>query len=100
MKALLDTNIIIHRENIKATNYSIGQLFHWLDKMHYLKTKNNARKRTESLQFGTPSGVYLLFNSDDLLVKHYELCKYLFIIVVMSEEPPGKIDVFIYRVKI
>lgn len=37
MKALLDTNIIIHRENTKATNYSIGQLFHWLDKMHYEK---------------------------------------------------------------
>ena len=37
MKALLDTNIIIHRENVKATNYSIGQLFHWLDSLHYEK---------------------------------------------------------------
>ncbi len=37
MKALLDTNIIIHRENIKATNYSIGLLYHWLDCLHYEK---------------------------------------------------------------
>lgn len=26
-RALLDTNIIIHRENIKPTNYSIGHCF-------------------------------------------------------------------------
>lgn len=49
MRALLDTNIIIHRENIKATNLSIGQLFHWLDAMHYEKiihpyTVNELRK--------------------------------------------------------
>lgn len=37
MRALLDTNIIIHRENIKATNISIGKLFYWLDKLHYEK---------------------------------------------------------------
>lgn len=37
MRALLDTNIIIHRENTKATNYSIGQLFYWLDSLHYDK---------------------------------------------------------------
>ncbi len=37
MKALLDTNIIIHRENVIATNYSIGLLFHWLDVLHYEK---------------------------------------------------------------
>lgn len=37
MKALLDTNIVIHRENTKATNYSIGLLFYWLDKLHYDK---------------------------------------------------------------
>lgn len=37
MRALLDTNIVIHRENIKATNLSIGQLFHWLDVLHYEK---------------------------------------------------------------
>lgn len=38
MRALLDTNIIIHRENVKATNLSIGQLFYWLDALHYEKT--------------------------------------------------------------
>lgn len=37
MKALLDTNIIIHRENTRVTNQSIGQLFYWLDKLHYDK---------------------------------------------------------------
>lgn len=37
MNALLDTNIIIHRENIRITNQSIGQLFYWLDKLHYEK---------------------------------------------------------------
>lgn len=49
MKALLDTNIIIHRENVKATNYSIGLLFYWLDSLHYEKmlhpyTINELRK--------------------------------------------------------
>lgn len=34
MKVLLDTNIIIHRENIRATNHAIGLLFYWLDKLH------------------------------------------------------------------
>lgn len=37
MRALLDTNIIIHRENIKVTSKTIGQLFFWLDKLHYEK---------------------------------------------------------------
>ncbi|MDY2888438.1 MAG: PIN domain-containing protein [Candidatus Caccosoma sp.] len=37
MRALLDTNIIIHRENTKATNISIGQLFYWLDALKYEK---------------------------------------------------------------
>lgn len=37
MRALLDTNIVIHRENTKATNISIGKLFYWLDKLKYEK---------------------------------------------------------------
>jgi predicted nucleic acid-binding protein len=37
MKVLLDTNIVIHRENVKVTNPSIGLLFYWLDKLHYEK---------------------------------------------------------------
>lgn len=37
MKVLLDTNIIIHRENAKITNQSIGLLYYWLDKLHYEK---------------------------------------------------------------
>lgn len=37
MRALLDTNIVIHRENTQATNFTIGKLFYWLDKLHYEK---------------------------------------------------------------
>ena len=37
MKALLDTNIIIHREAGKVTNQDIGILFKWLDKAKYQK---------------------------------------------------------------
>lgn len=37
MRALLDTNIIIHRENKRVTNYSIGHLYRWLDKLKYNK---------------------------------------------------------------
>ena len=37
MRVLLDTNIIIYRENKKMTNYSIGHLFRWLDKLKYDK---------------------------------------------------------------
>ena len=50
MKALLDTNIIIHRENTKVTNPSIGNLFFWLDKLRIEKmihpaTVTELRKR-------------------------------------------------------
>lgn len=37
MRVLLDTNIIIYRENKKMTNYSICHLFRWLDKLKYDK---------------------------------------------------------------
>ena len=37
MRALLDTNIIIHRENKRVSNYSIGHLFRWLDRLKYDK---------------------------------------------------------------
>jgi predicted nucleic acid-binding protein len=37
MKALLDTNIIIHRETPHVRNLSIGTLFKWLDKAKYTK---------------------------------------------------------------
>ena len=37
MRALLDTNIIIHRETMQATNYTIGKLYYWLDRLHYEK---------------------------------------------------------------
>lgn len=37
MKVLLDTNIIIHREANRIVEHDIGQLFNWLDKLHYKK---------------------------------------------------------------
>lgn len=37
MKALLDTNILIHREAATVTRKDIGNLFRWLDRLHYEK---------------------------------------------------------------
>ena len=37
MKVLLDTNIIIHRETNKIIEHSIGQVFKWIDRLHYEK---------------------------------------------------------------
>lgn len=37
MKALLDTNIIIHRETNKVVVQDIGILFRWLDRAQYIK---------------------------------------------------------------
>jgi len=36
-KVLLDTNIIIHRENDIVTNYSIGHLYRWIDRLKLTK---------------------------------------------------------------
>lgn len=41
MKALLDTNIIIHRETSRVLNENIGILFFWLDKLGYKKCIHN-----------------------------------------------------------
>ncbi|MBN2162598.1 MAG: hypothetical protein JXR25_12040 [Pontiellaceae bacterium] len=37
MRALLDTNIVIHREAATVVNQDIGTLFKWLDKANYQK---------------------------------------------------------------
>lgn len=37
MKALLDTNIIIHREASKVINQDVGILYRWLDRVKYTK---------------------------------------------------------------
>ncbi len=37
MRALLDTNIIIHRETSRIINENIGTLFLWLDRLQYIK---------------------------------------------------------------
>jgi hypothetical protein len=42
MKALLDTNIIIHREASTIVSQDIGLLYRWLDKGHYSKCVHSA----------------------------------------------------------
>lgn len=37
MRILLDTNIVIHRENKRVSNYSIGHLFRWIDRLKFDK---------------------------------------------------------------
>lgn len=37
MRALLDTNILIHREAPVVVQQNIGVLFHWLDRLGYEK---------------------------------------------------------------
>ena len=37
MKALLDTNIIIHREASKVINQDVGILYRWLERAKYTK---------------------------------------------------------------
>src|ERR1700685_3027509 len=37
MRALLDTNILIHREAATVVRQDIGKLFFWLDKLKYQK---------------------------------------------------------------
>ena len=37
MRVLLDTNVVIHRENKRVSNYSIGHLFRWIDRLKYDK---------------------------------------------------------------
>ena len=42
MKALLDTNIIIHREANKIVSQDIGILYRWLDRGQYTKCIHSA----------------------------------------------------------
>ena len=42
MKALLDTNIIIHRESNRIVSQDIGILYRWLDRGHYTKCIHSA----------------------------------------------------------
>lgn len=45
MKALLDTNIIIHREAAKVVSQDIGSLYRWLDRSGYQKCVHSASIR-------------------------------------------------------
>lgn len=42
MKALLDTNIIIHREANRVISQDIGTLYRWLDRGKYTKCVHSA----------------------------------------------------------
>lgn len=56
MRVLLDTNIIIYRENKKMTNYSIGHLFRWLDKLKYDKLIHPlSKKEIAEYQYADPA---------------------------------------------
>jgi predicted nucleic acid-binding protein len=56
MRVLLDTNIIIYRENKKMTNYSIGHLFRWLDKLKYDKLIHPlTKKEIAEYQYADPA---------------------------------------------
>lgn len=68
LRALLDTNIIIHRENNKLTNESIGLLYKWLDKLHYVKCIHQCSIE-ELHKYENKEYVKLL----DVKIKSYEL---------------------------
>lgn len=56
MRVLLDTNIIIYRENRKMTNYSIGHLFRWLDKLKCDKLIHPlSKKEIAQYQYADPA---------------------------------------------
>lgn len=56
MRFLLDINIIIYRENKKMTNYSIGHLFRWLDKLKYDKLIHLlSKKEIAEYQYADPA---------------------------------------------
>lgn len=56
MRVLLDTNIIIYRENKKMTNYSVGHLFRWLDKLKYDKLIHPLTKKEIAVyQYADPA---------------------------------------------
>lgn len=68
LKVLLDTNIIIHRENNKVTNESIGLLYKWLDKLHYVKCIHQCSIE-ELHKYKNKDYVKLL----DVKIKNYEV---------------------------
>lgn len=71
MKALLDTNIIIHRETNRIVNYQIGKLFFWLDQLSYDKYIHSATK--EEINRYKDSAVT---NSYNIKLDSYKLIDY------------------------
>lgn len=95
-KVLLDTNIVIHRENIIVSNPSIGNLFYWLDKLHCskfihpltIKEINNYNKDKERLEV-----LQVKLESYEVL-KTTNICdkKFLDQVSSIDETPNGQID--------
>jgi rRNA-processing protein FCF1 len=64
MRVLLDTNIVIYRENKRVTNYSVAHLFRWLDKLHYEKIIHPLSKREISKYLVTDPAESMTFKLD------------------------------------
>ena len=47
MRAILDTNILIHRESSVVVHNDIGSLFNWLDRLGYEKLIGSSRVLVE-----------------------------------------------------
>ena len=82
MRALLDTNIIIHREASKTVNQDIGTLFKWLEKSHcekivHTETINEISKHCDKQTVET-------FNTK---IKNYE------VIEISAPMEPNVLDV-------
>jgi hypothetical protein len=61
MRVLLDTNIIIHRENKRTTNYSVGHLFRWLDRLKCDKLIHPlSKKEIGNSQYADPQEAMML----------------------------------------
>jgi predicted nucleic acid-binding protein len=94
-RVLLDTNVVIHRENDKASNYSIGHLYRWLDKLKYDKiihqytideiSKYEDEERQESLS--------IKFNAYDIIKTIKTPTKDFLSVVGKNDDTPNdKID--------
>lgn len=70
MKALLDTNIIIHRETPNVRNLSIGTLFKWLDKANFTKCVHSVT--IEELNKNSNAETKRSFNAK---IQSYEILK-------------------------
>ncbi len=111
MKALLDTNIIIHREANKVVSQDIGILYRWLDRGKYIKCihsatineiKKNSNKETvdtflvkldsyEAIEIPSPMQEEVKVVSDKLDVTENDKIDTL----LLNELHTGRVDILI-----